>query len=63
MRRWRIYVIQEIKSLLNKGLQRFYLLFVNVGEFFHNNLYLILYNKKFIIYLFIKHFYQIKIIN
>ena len=32
-------------------------------EFFYNDLYLILYNKKFIIYLFVKQFYQIISIN
>ena len=46
-----------------RGLKRFYLLFEGPREFFHNDLYLILHNKKFIIYLFVKHFYQIKMIN
>ena len=63
-----IYMIYDIKSLLTRGLEKFYLSLENYNtrykmrfyltrEFFHNNLYLILYNKKFIIYLFIKHFY------
>ena len=32
-------------------------------KFFQNDLYIILYDKKFIIYLFIRYFYQIKKIN
>ena len=40
-----------------------YLSLEDVEEFFYNDLYFILYNKKFIIYLFVKHFYQIKLIN
>ena len=58
-----IYIMHDIKSLLTRGLEIFYLSFESLGEFFHNNLYLILYNKKIIIYLFAKHFYQIKIRN
>ena len=54
--------MHDIKSLLTRGLEIFYLSFENPREFFHNNLYLILYNKK-IIYLFAKQFYQIKIRN
>ena len=46
-----------------RGLENFYLSFKDPREFFHNDLYLILHNKKFIIYLFVKHFYQIKMIN
>ena len=55
--------MHDIKSLLTKGLEIFYLSFENPREFFYNNLYLILYNKKIIIYLSSKHFYQIKIRN
>ena len=40
------YITQDIKSLLTKKLERFYLLFEDLGEFFKNNLYIILYNKK-----------------
>ena len=46
-----------------RGLENFYLSFKDPREFFHNDLYLILHNKKFIIYLFVKRFYQIKMIN
>ena len=49
--------MHDIKSLLTRGLEIFYLSFENPEEFFHDNLYLILYNKNFIIYLFAKHFY------
>ena len=55
--------MHDIKSLLTRGLEIFYLSFENPREFFYNNLYPILYNKKIIIYLFAKHFYQIKIRN
>ena len=55
--------MHDIKSLLTKGLEIFYLSFENPREFFHNNLYFTLYNKKIIIYLFAKQFYQIKIRN
>ena len=44
----KIYIIMDVKSLLIKELKRFYLSFEDIGEFFHNDLYLILYNKKFI---------------
>ena len=63
MRNKWIYIIYDIKSLLIRELERFYLLLVHTIEFFHNYLYLILYNKKIIIYLFLKYFYQIKMIN
>ena len=49
-----------VYTLLIKELKRFYLSFEDIGEFFHNDLYLILYNKKFICKIF---FYQIKMIN
>ena len=56
-------MVQDIKSLLIKKLERFYSSLENLREFFQNNLYIILYNKKFIIYLFVRYFYQIKMIN
>ena len=56
--------MQDIKSLLIKELEIFYLSFKDLGEFVQNNLYIILYNKKFIIhYLFVRCFYQIKMLN
>ena len=55
--------LYNIKSLLIRGLTRFYLSHENPQDFFHNNLYIILYDKKFKLYLFVKHFYHIKIIN
>ena len=58
-----MYIIHDIKSLLIRGLKRFYLSLENAKKIFHNNLYIILYDKKFKLYLFVKHFYHIKIIN
>ena len=56
--------MQDIKSLLIRELEIFYSSFEDLGDFFQNNLYIILYNKKFIIYyLFVRYFYQIKMIN
>ena len=61
MRKW--WDLHNSRYKMIKGLQRFYLLLKNPIWFFHNNLYLMLYNKKIIIYLFLKYFYQIKMIN
>ena len=52
------------KIIINYGIRK--ILFITQGYwriFFQNNLYLILYNKKIIINLFIRYFYQIKMIN
>ena len=52
-RKWEdeyIYILQYLKSLLIRELEKFYLSFEDFGEFFQNDLYLILYNKKIIIF-------------
>ena len=41
-----IYIIQYLKLLLNRILKRFYLSLEDSEEFFQNDLYIILYNKK-----------------
>ena len=54
------------KIIINYGIRKIRkILFIARGcwRIFHNDLYLILYNKKFIICFIIKHFYQIKMIN
>ena len=52
-RKWEdeyIYILQYLKSLLIRELEKFYLSFEDFGEFFQNDLYLILHNKKIIIF-------------
>ena len=52
-RKWEdeyIYILQYLKSLLIRELEKFYLSFENLGEFFQNDTYIILYNKKIIIF-------------
>ena len=44
-----IYIIKDIKLLLIRELERFYLSFQERRKFFQNDFYPILYNKKFII--------------
>ena len=41
-----IYPIQNIKSLLTRKLERFYLSLEDSRELFQNDLYIVLYNKK-----------------
>ena len=49
MRNKWIYIIYDIKSLLIRELERFYLPLKDPKEFFQNDLQFILYNKKIII--------------
>ena len=54
----------NIKLLLIRELKIFYLSLEDLENLFQNNLYIChIYNKKFRIYLFVRYFYQIKIIN